>query len=140
MWEHLVDKDPGEQRRLKRLPHHPSRRVLVVEDNVDVATSLALLLRRWEFDVETAYDGRTAVQTARRFRPDVVLLDIGLPDLDGYDVAKHLRREPWSGKLVLLAMTGSTYDPLRSREAGFDWALHKPIRTEFLRDLLTIRH
>jgi two-component system CheB/CheR fusion protein len=107
---------------------------------VDVATSLALLLRRWEFDVETAYDGRTAVQTARRFRPDVVLLDIGLPDLDGYDVAKHLRREPWSGKLVLLAMTGSTYDPLRSREAGFDWALHKPIRTEFLRDLLTIRH
>ena len=105
------------------------RRVLVVDDNVDSAESLALLLRRGGSEVRTAYDGLAAVITAESFRPDVVLLDIGLPVLDGYHAARRIRQQPWGGAMTLAALTGwgQPTDLARSREAGFDAHLVKPV-------------
>ena len=80
--------------------------MLVVDDNVDTATSLALLLTESGHDVRTAHDGPTALEAALDYRPDVVLLDIGLPGLDGFEVAKRMRQQPILQKVVLVAMTG----------------------------------
>jgi len=137
-WERCANISLSEQGLPKRTAS--PRRVLVVDDNMDVATSLAILLRRWDYDVQVAYDGWRAVEVACDYRPEVVLLDIGLPGLDGYEVAKRLRQEPWSEEIVLLAMTGSSFDPRRSMEAGFDCSLLKPIRPDVLRNLLALRH
>jgi PAS domain S-box-containing protein len=103
-------------------------RVLVVDDNVDSATSLALLLRRSGHDVRMAHDGPTAVQAALDDQPDVMLLDIGLPGFSGYEVAKRLRMQPGFQSLLLVAMTGygQESDRQQSREAGFDHHLVKP--------------
>jgi len=105
-----------------------SRRVLVVDDNVDAAESLAHLLRASRHEVRTAHDGPTAVAAALDFRPDMMLLDIGLPGLDGYEVAQKVRQESSLGRVVLVAMTGygQDTDKERSRAAGFDHHLVKP--------------
>lgn len=105
-----------------------SLRVLVVDDNVDAAQSLALLLEESGHDVQTTYDGPTALEVALAFRPNVVLLDIGLPGLDGFEVAKRLRQDPDLKNIVLVAMTGygQVTDKLRSHNAGFDHHLVKP--------------
>ena len=81
-------------------------KVLVVDDNVDAAKSLGLLLEASGHEVQTAHDGPTALSVALDFRPNVVLLDIGLPGIDGFEVAKRLRHQPHLGSLVLVAMTG----------------------------------
>src|SRR5207249_10039286 len=86
-------------------PTSPAR-VLVVEDNPDAAQSLGKLLRLWGHEVRTASDGASALEAVRAQPPDVVLLDIGLPELDGYEVARRLRREPGLEGVVLVAMTG----------------------------------
>jgi CheY-like chemotaxis protein/two-component sensor histidine kinase len=106
----------------------PSLRVLVVDDNVDTATTLALLLRESGHDVRTAPDGPTALEAALDYRPDVALLDIGLPGLDGFEVAKRMRQQSIFQKVVLVAMTGygKESDRQRSQEAGFDHHLVKP--------------
>lgn len=112
---------------------HPStevsRRVLVVDDNLDGAESLATLLNIHGFAVRTAQDGPTALATADEFRPDVVLLDIGLPKLNGYEVAQRLRERPEFGNVRLIALTGwgQEADRNRSRAAGFDLHLVKPV-------------
>ena len=106
----------------------PSLRVLVVDDNMDAAQSLGLLLEQSGHEVQTAYDGPTALKIALEFRPNVMLLDIGLPGIDGFEVAKRLRQQPQLGSVVLVALTGygQITDIERSRNAGFNHHLVKP--------------
>lgn len=115
------------------------RRVLVVDDNVDAADSLAILLRLQGHDVRMAHDGLEALQVAESFRPEVVVLDIGLPKLNGYEVARALRAEPWGREPVLIAVTGWGHetDRRRSAEAGFDHHLVKPVDPAALHELIT---
>jgi signal transduction histidine kinase/ActR/RegA family two-component response regulator len=108
-----------------------SRRVLVVDDNVLAAQSLAMILKLAGHDVEITHDGHLTLEAVRRFRPEVVLLDIGLPSMDGYEVARRLRHEPelGAGINLLVAVTGYAEDEARRRscEAGFDHHLVKPV-------------
>jgi CheY-like chemotaxis protein len=112
----------------KAEPTKPSVRVLVVDDNVDTVTTLALLVQESGHDVRTAYDGSAVLEAALDYRPSVVLLDIGLPGLNGFEVAKRLRQQPALQNAVLVAMTGygRESDRQRSQEAGFDHHLVKP--------------
>lgn len=113
-------------------------RVLVVDDNADAAYSLQLLIRRKGSAVEVAHDGPEALRVAAEFRPRVVLLDLGLPGMDGCDVARTMRRAPWGQNSVLIAITGSGEDAdvERCREAGFDRHLLKPVDPPILLGLL----
>jgi signal transduction histidine kinase len=103
------------------------RRVLVVDDNRDAADSLTLLLQTQGHEVQTAYDGEAALQLASNFGAEIVLLDIGLPTMDGFEVAKRLRSEGSAARLVALSGYGQPEDVRRSREAGFDGHLVKPV-------------
>jgi signal transduction histidine kinase/CheY-like chemotaxis protein len=118
----------------------PARRVLVVDDNVSSAQSLAMVLKLDGHDVEVSHDGRQALEAVRRFRPEVVLLDIGLPGLDGYEVARRLREDIdlGAGIALLAAVTGYAEDEARrrSREAGFDHHLVKPVDPDGVLSLL----
>jgi PAS domain S-box-containing protein len=109
-------------------PTGPALRVLVVDDNVDAVASLVALLEASGHDARAAHDGPTALEAAQAFRPDVVLLDIGLPGLDGFEVAKWLRSQPDLSSAVLVAMTGygQKSDRQRSQDAGFNHHLVKP--------------
>jgi signal transduction histidine kinase/DNA-binding response OmpR family regulator len=115
------------------------RRILVVDDNVDGAQSLAMLLRTVGHDVQVHHDGLKALEAARAFRPDVVLLDIGLPGLNGFEVAERLRGQSGGGELLLVAITGygQASDVRRAQEAGFDHHFIKPIDPDVLQDLLS---
>lgn len=106
----------------------PSLRVLVVDDNVDAAQTLRLLLKATGHDAHVAFDGGSAVKVALEFLPNIVLLDIGLPGLDGYEVAKRLRQDSSMDGVVLVAVTGygQATDKLRSQDAGFSHHLVKP--------------
>jgi PAS domain S-box-containing protein len=116
----------------------PRRRILVVDDNVDSARSLGMLLELLGNEVQMAYDGPGALQEAQQFRPDVVLLDIGLPGMSGYDVAPKLKALPEMKNVFLVAQTGwgQEEDRRRSKEAGFDAHLVKPIDQAALQRLL----
>ncbi|MGJ0492073.1 ATP-binding protein [Methylobacter sp.] len=116
----------------------PERRILVVDDYADAAESLTMLLQAEGHEVETADCGIRAIEQARAFRPQVVLLDIGLPDLDGYEVARRLRTLPETRDAVLIALTGygQAEDRNRSQSAGFDHHLLKPVNFEKLSGLL----
>ena len=107
----------------------PPRRVLVVDDNEDSASSLAKLLKMMGNHTRVAHDGLAAVTAAEEFRPDVVLLDIGLPGLNGYDACQRIRQQPWGKDTVMVALTGwgQEDDRRRSREVGFDHHLVKPL-------------
>jgi signal transduction histidine kinase/integral membrane sensor domain MASE1/ActR/RegA family two-component response regulator len=115
-------------------------RVLIVEDNVDSADSLAHLLRRRGHETHIARDGNQGLASARALRPDVVLLDIGLPGLDGFEVARHLREEADAEGLLLVALSGygQESDRRRAREAGFDHHLVKPVDLEALGAVLAL--
>lgn len=117
-------------------------RVLVVDDGYDAAQMLAMLLSSWRHVVEVAHDGPEALERALSFSPDVILLDIGLPLMDGYEVARRLRSDPRFAGVQLIAITGygQAADRQRSRAAGFDLHLVKPIDTEELAELLTQQH
>ncbi len=112
--------------------------ILVVDDSRDGADSLSFLLTAGGHDVVTAYDGRTALSLAQERLPDVVLLDIGMPDVSGYDVARSIRREAWGRNMRLIALTGwgQAEHRRRSLEAGFDDHLVKPVELEMLENLL----
>jgi PAS domain S-box-containing protein len=114
------------------------RRVLIVDDNRDAAESLAELLNIADMETQTAHDGLEAVKTAAEFRPNVVLLDIGLPKLNGHDVCRRIREQPWGKKMVLVALTGwgQEEDRRQSKEAGFDHHLIKPVEYEALMKVL----
>jgi PAS domain S-box-containing protein len=120
-------------------PERPPLRVLVVDDNLDSAKSTALLLRFEGHETLTASDGPAALTTAQTFRPDAVLLDIGLPGMNGYEVAQQLRELPGLNQVLLIAMTGYSHeqDRERAREAGFDHYLVKPIDTDVIQVMLT---
>jgi CheY-like chemotaxis protein len=113
-------------------------RVLVVDDNGDSVDSLAMLLRMMGHEVETASDGEAALHKAEEFRPDVAILDIGLPKLNGYDLAQEIRQRPWSKDVVLVALTGwgQAQHRLRSRESGFNHHLTKPVEFNVLQQIL----
>ena len=126
-------REPGDDR-----PTAARRRILVVDDNRDSADSLAMLLRLAGNEVQTAYDGLEAVETAERFRPEVVLLDIGMPKLNGEEACRRIRAKPWGQDMVLVALTGwgQEDDRRRSKEAGFDHHLTKPVDPTALVKLL----
>ena len=114
-----------------------ARRILVVDDNIDSATSLARVLQRQDHQVQVAHDGRTALLAAAADDPDVVLLDIAMPGLDGLEVARHLRQR--NGRhplLVAITGYGRSEDRRRTAEAGFDHHLVKPVNLQTLRALL----
>ena len=116
-----------------------SLRVLVVDDSVDAAQMCAMLLRLWGHEVRTAHNGPDALQRATGFHPHVILCDIGLPDMDGYEVARHIRQNPHLSGVRLVAVTGYGQDSDRQRsdEAGFDYHLVKPVELLDLKGLLT---
>ena len=112
--------------------------ILIVDDNSDAAKSLAMLLSRSGYETEVRHDGRSALEAVEALTPDVVLLDLGLPDIDGYEVCRTLRRAEGPTPLTVVAVSGRGDDEARrlSREAGFDAHLLKPVdRTELLRVL-----
>jgi DNA-binding response OmpR family regulator len=113
-------------------------RVLVVEDDEDTATSLAILLRLNGYEVELACDGPSALRTVQASPPDVVLLDIGLPQMDGWQVAKQIREQSAGKRPLIVAITGYGTEPdrLRSQEAGIDLHLLKPVNPEELEKVL----
>ena len=116
----------------------PGSRILVVDDNVDLTRGLSILLRRFGYEVEAAYDGVAAIEAARAQRPEVVLLDIGLPGMDGYEVARRLRLEEGLREATIIAITGyGQEDGHRlSRAAGFNHHLIKPVQIDDLVSLL----
>lgn len=116
----------------------PARRVLVVDDNEDAAESLAALLRIFGHEVGVALDGEQALALAPELRPDLVLLDLGMPRMDGHEVARRMRAAPWGGamKIVALSGFGDSSDRNRSLEAGCDDHLVKPVSPTDLQSVL----
>lgn len=115
------------------------QRLLVVDDNADSAWSLSMLLGMLGHEVRTANDGREAIRIAEEYRPNAMVLDIGLPAMNGYEVARHIRRQPWGRRVALIATTGWGDESARqsSRDAGFDHHLVKPVDHHALARLLT---
>ena len=113
-------------------------RILIADDNQDAADSLAMLLELLGYQVLTVYGGNHAIEVAQQQRPDTVVLDIGMPGLNGYDVARRLRELEWAQELTLIAHTGygQIADVRRARAAGFDHHLTKPLEFELLRRIL----
>ena len=120
--------------------HRAGRRVLIADDNEDAADSLGMLLELAGHQVRIAHGGLAALKIAAEFRPDAVLLDIGMPDLNGYDTARALRAAPGGADLELIALTGWGHadDKLRAAEAGFDRHLTKPVDPDELEELLRV--
>ena len=112
-------------------------RVLLVEDNADSAEALALLLRMLGNEVEVASDGISGLRAVETNRHEIVLLDIGLPEMNGYDVARRIREQPWGERIALIALTGWGQDEDRrlAKEAGFDHHLVKPVDPQVLMPL-----
>ena len=137
----LADELPPPVATKEKLPTSAAVRILVVDDNADAANSLAMLLRVNGHDVVTAYDGEQASDATERSRFDVVLLDIGLPKLDGYAVARHVRSLPHGADVMLVAMTGLGRDDDRRRaaKAGFDAHRTKPVDYDDLCRLINAR-
>jgi len=119
-------------------PGHAKRRILVVDDNRDSAHSLSILLKVLGNDVQTAYDGVEAVEAAARFKPQVVLMDIGMPRANGYEATERIRAQPWGRDMIILAVTGwgQPGDKARSLAAGCDAHMVKPIQVSDLERLL----
>ncbi|HVN39447.1 MAG TPA: ATP-binding protein [Myxococcota bacterium] len=116
----------------------PWRRVLIVDDNADSTESLALLLARRGHEVRAANDGFRAIELAREFRPDLVLLDIGMPGLNGYETCQRIRKEPWGSGITMVAVTGwgQEQDRRMARSAGFDAHVVKPLDLDVLMSLV----
>lgn len=115
-----------------------SKRLLVVDDNRESAIALGSLLLSWGHQVQLAYDGHSAVDLARRLRPDFIFLDLGLPGFDGYDVANALRQDPSSRAARIVAVTalGSDEQRARARGCGIEMHLTKPVQPEYIASLL----
>jgi CheY-like chemotaxis protein len=116
----------------------PKCRILVADDLRDSVDSLAMMLRLAGHDIQTAHDGLEAVQAAATFRPDAVLLDIGMPKMNGYEAARYIRQQSWGKSMILVALTGwgQEEDKRRAFEAGFDHHLTKPVDALALEQLL----
>lgn len=116
----------------------PKRSILVVDDNRDSATSMAMMLKLMGNEVHTAHDGVEAVEAAEQFRPNVVLMDVGMPKLNGLDATRRIREQPWGRSVVIIALTGwgQDGDHAQSNEAGCDGHLVKPVNLPDLEQLL----
>jgi CheY-like chemotaxis protein len=117
-----------------------AKRVLVVDDNADAAVTLSWLLREHGYTVEVAHDGPAGLKTAQSFKPDILLLDIGLPGMDGYELARRLRSDGFESSLMI-AISGYAHeaDIERSRAAGFDRHFAKPVDIDQLVQSLASR-
>jgi CheY-like chemotaxis protein len=115
-----------------------ARRILVVDDNHDGCDSMAALLSIDGHTVQTEYDGVSAIAAAEKFRPQVILMDLGMPKMNGYDACAHIRAQAWSKDMLVVAMTGwgQKEDKLRAQQAGFDAHLVKPVDPDELQRLL----
>lgn len=118
--------------------HSVRKRVLIVDDNVDAANTMALLVSTLGCEVRAVYDGMSALREARLLHPDLVLLDLGMPGLDGASVCRALRKESWGASIVIAAVTGwgQEEDRRRTRNAGFDHHLVKPVAPEVIEQLV----
>jgi PAS domain S-box-containing protein len=118
------------------------RRVMVVDDNRDAAESLGMLLEMENCTVSVAFDGLQALAALEQFQPDIVLLDIGMPGMDGYELARRMRATSWGGDLVLVALTGwgQADDKKRAMDAGFNEHLTKPVDPDLLARVVTFGH
>jgi CheY-like chemotaxis protein len=116
--------------------------ILVVDDNRDGADSLARMLRMLGHKTATAYDGEQAVALAETVRPEVILLDIGMPKLNGHGAARLIRSQPWGKSMLLVALTGwgREEDRRQTEEAGFDYHLVKPVDAQTLLNVLAGLH
>ena len=116
----------------------PLLRVLVVDDNVDAAKALAMLLGYFNCDAEVAFDGESALSVAEHTEPHVGILDLGLPRIDGFELARRIRQHAWGKRTMLIALSGwgQEEDRIRSREAGFDLHLVKPVDSQALLRIL----
>tara|TARA_R110001606_G_scaffold263789_1_gene412420 strand:- start:106 stop:1005 length:900 start_codon:yes stop_codon:yes gene_type:complete len=114
------------------------KRILVIEDNVDAAESLAMLLEMKGHTTRKAYNGKSGIKIAEEFNPEVILLDIGLPDIDGYQVAEQIRQQAWGKKIFLIAVTGWGQDKDKefAKYSGFNQHMTKPIDFQKLNSLL----
>jgi signal transduction histidine kinase/ActR/RegA family two-component response regulator len=129
----------GHEAASREEPKCPGLRVLVVDDIADVADVLKMLLDLEGFETRVAYSGVAALESARDFRPDVVICDIGLPEMDGHEIARRLRRDPDMAPAMLIALTGwgAEGEVRRTRESGFDFHLVKPVDANALLELLS---
>lgn len=121
-------------------PEHPWR-ILIVDDNEDVADSFALVLEHAQRNIKVAYDATQALQIAQSFAPQIVLLDIGLPDMDGYTLAKRLRASPTTKSALLISISGygRNEDYARATAAGIDHHLLKPLNYAVIEQLIDDR-
>jgi PAS domain S-box-containing protein len=134
--------------RAEALPENPAeegqdssgskRRILVVDDNLDSAVSMAMMLELLENEVRTAHDGGEAIELAEQFRPQVILMDIGMPKINGYEATRRIREQPWGRGMAIIALTGwgQDTDRAKSKEAGCDAHLVKPVNLPDLEQLL----
>jgi CheY-like chemotaxis protein len=115
-----------------------NRRILVVDDNHDSALTLAMLLKIMGHETQTAHDGVEAVSTAEQFRPELIIMDIGMPRMNGLDACRRIREQPWGKTITMVALTGwgQEQDQQRTREAGFDLHLVKPVQPAELNEVL----
>ena len=132
----MADSNTASSPTVKTTPHR--FRILVVDDNHDSALSLAMMLSIMGHETRTAHDGESAVTTAESFLPEVVLLDIGLPKLNGYEVAQRIRENAWGKTMFLIAVTGwgQEEDRQRSSEVGLNVHMVKPVEPAALERLL----
>lgn len=139
---------PVHRKDAKSLPHRRDdataipaerRRVLIVDDNEDAARMLDQVLRSLGQETCVVFDGLAALEVGPAFRPQLVLLDIGMPRADGYEIAQRIRRQPWGEKVILAALTGWSRETVveRVRRAGFDFCLTKPLSVVDLKKLLS---
>jgi CheY-like chemotaxis protein/anti-sigma regulatory factor (Ser/Thr protein kinase) len=129
---------PGRETDERDVPAEIARRILIVEDNDDAREMLRALLELRRHTVREAIDGPSGLEAALQFQPDVALIDVGLPGLNGYEVARHLRASEGGKRMRLIALTGYGLptDALRAREAGFDAHLVKPVHPDHLAEIL----
>ncbi len=132
-------RDDGETASPESSTTNESRRILLIDDNVDLTSTMSALLRLGGHEVAVCCDGPSGLEAASELQPEVILVDIGLPGMDGYEVANRLRQSPQYDRTMLVAITGygQADDRRRAREAGFDHHLVKPVFFEVLQQLLT---
>jgi CheY-like chemotaxis protein len=137
----LLELDRREEPKVTAPPKVEPQSILVVDDNVDAAGSLVRLLKVSGHKTFVAHDGLTAIAEAKKHQPDVVLLDVGLPKLDGHEACRRIRSQPWGKTMLIVALTGWSQDEDRrkSKEAGFDAHMVKPLNFDELTRLLARR-